>query len=65
MKCIARHSQSMKTVCTTVFSSELSHLKNSKVKMLATVPARERATPTMEIHPSKTVSGSGCSEEQC
>ena len=65
MKCIARHSQSMKTVCMTVFSSELSHLKNSKVKMLATVPARERATPTMELHRSKTVSSSGCSEEQC
>ena len=65
MKCITRRAQSMKTVCVNVFSSELSHLKNSKVKMLATVPARERTTPTMEIHPSKTVSSSGSSEEQC
>ena len=65
MKCMTRRAQSMKTVCVNVFSSELSHLKNSKVKKLATVQARERANPTMEIHPSKTVSGSGCSEEQC
>jgi len=29
--------QRMKTVCVTVFSPELTHLKNCKVKMLATV----------------------------
>ena len=39
--------QIMKQFWVTVSSSELTHLKNSKVKTVATIPARERTTPTM------------------
>ena len=39
--------QIMKQFWVTVSSSELTHLKNSKVKTVATIPARERTAPTM------------------
>ena len=39
--------QTVKTVLVTVSSSELTHLKKSKVKTVAKIPARERATPIM------------------